>query len=171
MTCIRTAPLLVAAILCCGLGGCAYWPGMSEGPRYTLTLHQVVSGSDLGRGRVLTLAGFNGKTVVVHPAPLLSSSSFVRIEKAAKTGEPPALMAFLDRHGQYVWMQIRGNLIGQSVAVAVDGWCQSITTVTAMGTPDAEVICLPGPWNEAEANAVITHAAENYSLLNDAHSQ
>lgn len=168
MLCRKLALLLLTAALVPWLGGCALLSSLTETPQYVLTLHQVVKSSNPDLSRVMMLTTFTGKTVMVRISPLLSSCQFRQIATVAEPGKPIALNVFLDPHGGLAWTVIRRDLVGQEFAVAVDGWCHGIWTIPAMTTATDTVICLPGPWDKAVADAVVRHAKGNYSSMSSA---
>ena len=129
-----------------------------EGPAYILSLHKCLRDNHYGTRLVRKFETARYGDVYVHRIPLLTSRNMRTVSVRKNDDGEVVLHGALDHHGRFLWMQIRAEHAGRSVAVAVDGMYRFLWRVPRMAEADDRLIAIDGPWEEKEARSIAERA-------------
>lgn len=132
--------------------------------RYVLAFYQVPSSHEDAYARVTELPTFDGRTVRVVDAPVLTSANIARIEKTAAADGATGIRVTFDARGCRIWYSLCRSERQQDLVVALDQWQRAVIRITPADAEKTEVV-IPGPWSAAEADSLVKFAESNYKLL------
>ena len=165
------AALLFLSVIMVGTG-CAGFRGKASSVlnlkypvEYALAIHLLADQDEALSGLVGDLPAGDTRRIRVRSMPVLSSANVVSAREIPLPDGKTGVMLELDPHGAMLWMQLRTEHAGGSVAVAVDGVFRFALHIAAAGV-DPDRVLLSGPWDTQEARKVVELAARNYHELN-----
>jgi preprotein translocase subunit SecD len=132
-----------------------------------VTLHALTTGTaDTERFALLLAGDENRPPLWLRRIPVLNSRYIQAMEVVRGPRGLVGVKCHLNRHGQYMWTQIRSMYGGRQLAVLVDGELAFLWDVSGDGRDFADEIVLEGAWSREEAAAVAAQARRNYRILN-----
>jgi hypothetical protein len=131
---------------------------------FVVSVHEFTTSSDPSAALAREIPSADGlENVWIRRIPLISSRVFPTAEVVAGKNGETALLAELDGHGRYLWMQLCAEYGGRPVAVVVDGVYRFTWRVPPPSSHTQPSILISGPWNPREAELIAEWAPKNYA--------